>query len=152
MRKAGRAFSSQMVMANVPERVVAGGAPSALGNPVPDHRLLVTIPGGPRRLTDDGERERFYIACGDSPAHRVLLPKLRECRKILVVKLDFIGDWVLTTPFLANLRRSAPRAEITAVVLDRAYELASACRLVDRCHLGRPSRARSSLFCRRDGG
>ena len=47
-------------------------------------------------------------------------------------KLDFIGDWVLTTPFLANLRRSAPRATITVVVLDRVFELARTCRFVDR--------------------
>ena len=57
---------------------------------------------------------------------------LAGLRKILVVKLDFIGDWVLTTPFLAGLRRSAPQAEITAVVLDRVYDLAAPCRFVDR--------------------
>ena len=59
-------------------------------------------------------------------------PDLARCRKILVVKLDFIGDWMLTIPFLDNLRRNAPRAEITAVVLDRVFELAETCRFVDR--------------------
>ena len=57
---------------------------------------------------------------------------LGACRNILVVKLDFIGDWVLTTPFLAGLRRAAPDARITAVVLDRVFALAGACDLVDR--------------------
>jgi heptosyltransferase-2 len=57
---------------------------------------------------------------------------LSTCRDILVVKLDFIGDHVLTTPFLANLRRNAPRARITLVVLDRAYPFAETCRFVDR--------------------
>ncbi|MCB1498363.1 MAG: glycosyltransferase family 9 protein [Bauldia sp.] len=56
----------------------------------------------------------------------------RRCRRILVVKLDFIGDWVLTTPLLASLRRFAPQAEITAVVLERVFSLAVASRLVDR--------------------
>ncbi|MCB1496333.1 MAG: glycosyltransferase family 9 protein [Bauldia sp.] len=57
---------------------------------------------------------------------------LSACRKILVVRLDFIGDWVLTLPFLAGLRQSAPQAEITAVVLTRVHDLARSCRSVDR--------------------
>src|SRR5947199_6407710 len=57
---------------------------------------------------------------------------LAACRQILVVKLDFIGDWVLCTPFLRNLRRSAPQAHITVLVLERVYELATACPDVDR--------------------
>ncbi|HET7717180.1 MAG TPA: glycosyltransferase family 9 protein [Bauldia sp.] len=57
---------------------------------------------------------------------------LPAARKILVVKLDFIGDWVLTTPFLAGLRRAAPNAAITAVVLERVYDLAAPCQLIDR--------------------
>lgn len=58
--------------------------------------------------------------------------ELARCRRILVVKLDHIGDWVLCTPFLENLRRNAPRAEISALVLPRVYDLASACPHVDR--------------------
>src|SRR5437868_6552984 len=57
---------------------------------------------------------------------------LAACRRILVVKLDFIGDWVLCIPFLRNLRRSAPQAHITAVVLERVYELAAASPDIDR--------------------
>src|SRR5690349_12577035 len=57
---------------------------------------------------------------------------VRECRNILVVKLDFIGDWVLCTPFLRNLRRSAPDARITALVLQRVFDLAEICRDLDR--------------------
>ncbi len=53
-------------------------------------------------------------------------------RNILVVKLDYIGDWVLCTPFLEQLRRRAPRAAITAVVLDQVYPLAAACPYLDR--------------------
>lgn len=57
---------------------------------------------------------------------------LRCRRNILVVKLDYIGDWVLCTPFLEQLRRRAPEARITAVVLDQVYPLAAACPYVDR--------------------
>jgi hypothetical protein len=63
---------------------------------------------------------------------RTPLPELASCRRILVVKLDFVGDWVLGLPFLHELRRHAPFAHITAVVLDRVFELAVACRSVDR--------------------
>ncbi len=57
---------------------------------------------------------------------------LGKCRRILIVKLDHIGDWVLCTPFLRNLRRNAPRAKIDAIVLPRVSELASACVELDR--------------------
>jgi heptosyltransferase-3 len=74
------------------------------------------------------------VAKGRAPPGRRSIGRINlgRCRNILVVKLDFIGDWVLTTPFLANLRRSAPRAKITALVLDRSYDLAAASRDVDR--------------------
>jgi heptosyltransferase-2 len=107
--------------------------PPALGNPGPRHRLALTVPPGPRRVTDDGERARFHVAAiGKAlPPHRRPPVALRHLREILVVKLDFIGDWVLTTPFLENLRLNAPQARITAVVLDRVFDLA-ACPFVDR--------------------
>jgi heptosyltransferase-3 len=108
--------------------------PPALGNPGPRYKLALTVPPGPRRVTDDGERARFHVAAVGkalSP-HRRPPVDLRHPREILVVKLDFIGDWVLTTPFLENLRLNAPQARITAVVLDRVFDLASACPFVDR--------------------
>ena len=83
--------------------------PSAHGNGLPPHRLTMTIPGGPLRLTDDGERARFHVGKGRAPPPTAV-PSLALCKKILVVKLDFIGDWVLTTPFLAALRLAAPQA------------------------------------------
>ena len=109
--------------------------PPALGNPGPRYKLAVTVPPGPRRVTDDGERARFHVAAaGRFPlsGRRRAPVDLRHCGAILVVKLDFIGDWVLTTPFLENLRLNAPQARITVVVLDRVFELASACPFVDR--------------------
>jgi ADP-heptose:LPS heptosyltransferase len=96
---------------------------SSLGNPRPPFSSVVGLPA---MLT---EREGLVVArdgIGSLPV------SLAACRKILIVRLDFIGDWVLTTPFLANLRRSAPQAEITAVVLTRVFDLARTCGFVDR--------------------
>jgi heptosyltransferase-2 len=109
--------------------------PSAFGNHTPSYKTAITLPSGPRRVIDDSERPRFHVATIGKPRdpnRRHGPVDLRRCREILVVNLDFIGDWVLKTPFLENLRRNAPRARITAVVLDRVFDLASACRLVDR--------------------
>lgn len=108
--------------------------PASYGNLAPLYKTRVTIPPGPRRVVDDGERPRFHVATLGKAGLPGALPSggLRGCRKILVVKLDFIGDWVLTTPFLDNLRRNAPKAEITAVMLDRVFDLAATCPFVDR--------------------
>jgi heptosyltransferase-3 len=106
--------------------------PSAFGNPGPPFRTLITVADGPRRLTDDGERPRFHVARGPGSLRRRGRVKLAACSNILVLTLDFIGDWVLTTPFLENLRGNAPRARITVVVLERVFDLAAACPFVDR--------------------
>lgn len=55
-----------------------------------------------------------------------------ECRHILIVKLDEIGDFVLSTPFLRAMRRSAPHANLTLVVNPAVYNLAETCPYVDR--------------------
>jgi len=108
--------------------------PASYGNLAPLYKTSVTLPPGPRRVVDDGERPRFHVATVGRAGFSGVPPggALRSCRKILVVKLDFIGDWILTTPFLDNLRSNAPRAEITAVVLDRVFDLAATCPFVDR--------------------
>jgi heptosyltransferase-2 len=97
--------------------------PSSLGNPVPPFRHTLDLAERPPRR--DG-RVVAIDAGGPPPVD------LGALKKILVVKLDFIGDFVLTTPFLAGLRRAAPEAAITVAVLDRVHELASACRFADR--------------------
>ena len=96
---------------------------SSLGNPVPPFQRTLDLAARPP------EREGRVVDL-DGPLPPPLA--LAALRHILVVKLDFIGDFVLTTPFLAGLRRSAPKAEITLVVLDRVHGLAAACRSVDR--------------------
>lgn len=96
--------------------------PSSLGNPPPPFTETLELPDLPP------ERAGRVVALAPGVAGVAL----DRCRKILIVKLDFIGDWVLTTPLLASLRRAAPQAEITAIVLERVFSLARASRLVDR--------------------
>lgn len=58
--------------------------------------------------------------------------KLSDCARILVVKLDNLGDVVLLSPFLRELHRNAPRAQITLLVRWLSYDLARTCPYVDR--------------------
>ena len=53
-------------------------------------------------------------------------------RRILVVKLDAIGDLVLATPFLRELKRSFPDAMITLVVTPATAPLVRLCPYVDK--------------------
>lgn len=51
--------------------------------------------------------------------------------RLLVVRLDEIGDMVLTTPFLRELRRLFPNARITLVVKPAVVNLVALCPYVD---------------------
>ena len=57
---------------------------------------------------------------------------LRDFRNILIVKLDNIGDAVLLSPFLRELRSSAPDARITLMVREQVAEVVALCPYVDR--------------------
>lgn len=56
---------------------------------------------------------------------------IRDARRILVPRLDEIGDVVLTTPLLRELRRGVPRARITLVVKPEIVNLVETCPHVD---------------------
>lgn len=51
--------------------------------------------------------------------------------KILVVRYRFIGDMILTIPFLRNLRNSFPDAQIDMLVAPNSYEVISECPYVN---------------------
>ncbi|HWU39704.1 MAG TPA: glycosyltransferase family 9 protein, partial [Candidatus Acidoferrum sp.] len=59
-------------------------------------------------------------------------PLPAEGRKILLVRIDRIGDLVLSTPFLRNMRELFPSAEIVFLGRSFARELLAPGRLVDR--------------------
>lgn len=54
-------------------------------------------------------------------------PRVRHAKQILVLRLDEVGDLVLTTPFLRELRRNFPEANITLVVKSHVYNLMEEC-------------------------
>jgi lipopolysaccharide heptosyltransferase II len=59
-------------------------------------------------------------------------------RSILVVKLDEIGDFILASPFLRELRRSFPSASITLIVSPNSAALAEFCPYADVKLIFRP--------------
>jgi heptosyltransferase-3 len=95
---------------------------------------MLTVPPGPRRFTDDGGALRFHVPPSAGLASRRRYPALEFGRatNILVVKLDFAGDWIVTTPFLDELRHRAPQARITAAVIDRSFDIADIDPSLDR--------------------
>jgi heptosyltransferase-2 len=58
-------------------------------------------------------------------------PDLGAARRIVVIRPDEIGDVVMTTAFLRELRRAAPTAHVTLVVNAAARPLVATCPHVD---------------------
>lgn len=56
---------------------------------------------------------------------------LAQVNRVLVVRLDEIGDVVMTTPFLRELRRNLPDAWITLIVKPAVYNLVELCPYVN---------------------
>lgn len=54
-----------------------------------------------------------------------------QVKRVLVVRLDEIGDVVLTTPFLRELRRNLPDAWITLIVKPDVYNMVDICPYVN---------------------
>jgi ADP-heptose:LPS heptosyltransferase len=57
--------------------------------------------------------------------------RLPEMRRLLVVRLDEIGDMVLFSPFLRELRRNLPKAWITLAVKPSLQNMVELCPYVD---------------------
>lgn len=56
----------------------------------------------------------------------------KQINRILILRLDEIGDVVMTTPFIRELRRNFPKAEITLIVKSQIYNLVELCPYVDK--------------------
>ncbi|MFN8554979.1 MAG: glycosyltransferase family 9 protein [Candidatus Obscuribacterales bacterium] len=57
---------------------------------------------------------------------------LLACKKILVIRYRFIGDTILTVPFLRNLRYSFPDAHIDVLVGPQSGEVLQGCPFVNK--------------------
>ncbi len=57
--------------------------------------------------------------------------KLTQVKNVLVVRVDLIGDIVLTTPFFRELRRNLPDAWITLVVNQETKNIVEKCPYID---------------------
>lgn len=56
---------------------------------------------------------------------------LKTPEKILVIRYRFIGDTLLTVPFLRNLRKANPKAQIDMLVAPVSGEIIDKCPYVD---------------------
>jgi len=79
----------------------------------------------------------FLYGGGNTGASDILV---QDARSILVVRLDTIGDLVLLSPFLRELRRINPNAWITLVVDHRFVNLVELCPLVSEVLTFEPRR------------
>ncbi len=66
-----------------------------------------------------------------SRAHAHPLPPLSEIKSVVVIRPDEIGDVVLTTPLLRELRRSLPTARIGFVVKPATFNIVEKCPYAD---------------------
>lgn len=83
------------------------------------------------------------LACFLGRSRREEVP-LSKAHRILVIRLDGIGDVAMTTPFLRELRRNCPNAEIALVVAEKFKNLVERCPYVDLV-LGLESRTAAGL-------
>lgn len=74
--------------------------------------------------------------------------KSKRCFRfcILILRLDEIGDIVLATPFLRELRNNYPEAKITLVVKPQVYNLVELCPYVDEILTFRKIEGRFKFF------
>jgi ADP-heptose:LPS heptosyltransferase len=88
-----------------------------------------------------------FLSRHAQPPQAGRLPGISTFRRVIVVRLDSIGDMVLTTPFLRELRRSLPQASITLVVRPAVHNLVALCPHVDEVlsYAGADVRPRSAI-------
>jgi heptosyltransferase-2 len=84
----------------------------------------VLLPGAARLVG-----EPFFRLLGQRRKKGEIDPS--QVRNVLVVRLDEIGDVLLTSPFLRELRRMLPRAWITLVVKPGTFNLVELCPYVN---------------------
>jgi ADP-heptose:LPS heptosyltransferase len=104
-------------------------------------RLLiwVTSPAQVKRLFDNLLRCLRYRRGGR-------LATLADARRVLIVRLDHLGDLILTSAFLREFRKNWPEAEITLLVDPASRPLVEQCPYID--HIEVYARFRPCAFGR----
>ena len=91
---------------------------------------MLRLLGNPRSARWLAPARTLKRALGLRPRRR----PFDECRRILVIRPDEIGDVVLTSAFFRNLRRSAPKAQITVVTNEVCRPLLEDCPYASEVH------------------
>lgn len=79
-------------------------------------------------------REQFILKLVLHIEGRPLATTPKEIKKILIARLDALGDMVLTTPFIREIRRTYPHAHISLVVRKDVQELFELCPYVNEIY------------------
>ena len=74
------------------------------------------------------------------------LTQSRAYKNILLIRLDEIGDVVLMTPLLREMRSNYPEADITLIVKPQVYNLVELCPYVNKVMTFDRYEGRFSLF------
>jgi lipopolysaccharide heptosyltransferase II len=90
-------------------------------------RHLLKWPTTPQATRLIGE-PLFWLMGRRREGHEMIPSRIK---RVLVVRLDEIGDLVMTTPFLRELRRNLPEAWISLVVQPAACDLVAPCPYVN---------------------
>jgi len=93
-----------------------------------DWRAVVRLVAGRLALR---LRAVLLIALARRPGHE-RSHSVKQPRRVLILKLDEIGDAVLATPFLRELRRALPEAWVVLVTSPAAHPILELCPYVDR--------------------
>lgn len=86
------------------------------------------------QIIDDDDLEAFYVKQSE-PSKEFLMAlnkegkhkKVNEIKNILIIRLDGIGDVILSFPFFRELRKNFPHSFITLLVGPAVYDLVENC-------------------------
>lgn len=73
----------------------------------------------------------LYLRATVRGTERLDIGDIGRLHRILIIRIDDVGDFVLTTPFLRAMRRRFPAAHLSLVVNSRVMALAGGCPYVD---------------------
>jgi len=89
-------------------------------------RSAVSLAISPRIVLSVGEPLFWGSGYRSYRSHNIA-----DAKRLLVIRLDAIGDVVLTSPFLRELRHAMPQAWITLVVSQKTFNLVELCPYVN---------------------